>query len=46
MIGEIFEVAKITVFVSLSKVASGYMSTDTEVVTFGAVRIESDNQGS
>lgn len=46
MIGEIFEDAKIPVFVSLSKVASGYMSTDTEMVTFGAVRIECNNQGS
>jgi len=46
VIGEIFEDAKIPVFVSLSKVASGYMSTDTEMVTFGAVRIECNNQGS
>lgn len=34
VVGEIFEDAKIPVFVSLCEIAPGYMTTDAEMVAF------------
>ena len=43
--GEVFEDMEVPVLVCLHEIAPSYMTTKTDMVTFGTVRIESSNQG-